>query len=106
MSTRIRDSETFYGSERRRARQTLEESIQGELYLRGEMSIREIADRAGVSKSPALRKVLGEMCDAGLLVCRWTSYKHTGKLLFSLSPSAFEYYYKHILSMAGCEKGR
>mgnify|MGYP001636527369 CR=1 FL=1 len=97
----------FYNEEtppREIYRRVVEDRITSNLYLYGELSIADIAARVGVSKSPALRRILYEMCAAGTLISRWVPYKHTGKLMFDLSPDTFDTLYQRIPSMAGAEK--
>lgn len=89
MKTSTRNTRTFYGTKRAEARLDLENRITRTLYNAGEMKIRELADRVGVSKSPALRDVIADMTKTGVLSCRWGEYKHTGVILVSLSDETY-----------------
>lgn len=63
----------------------LENRITNALYnAPGGMTLRELADRVGRSKSPAFRKVVSEMVSTGVLTSWWGAYKHTGRIIVDL----------------------
>lgn len=68
----------------------LENRIVNALYnAPGGMSLRELSERVGRSKSPAFRKVVADMVSAGMLSSWWGAYKHTGRIIVDLTSQQY-----------------
>jgi DNA-binding Lrp family transcriptional regulator len=65
-------------------RAALESAILEAVYHGGTLTLREIADRVGRSKSPALRNVVADLCADGLLVSSLCEYKALGVYRFQV----------------------